>query len=70
MAAELKLPASDVKDCRFPPALTVPCQIHKNCRLLAGVSNLSDEEYTASRLPHGPRTGAPRAFNVGLEYLF
>jgi Fe(3+) dicitrate transport protein len=47
--------------------LSVFYQIHRNCRLLAGVNNLFGEEYISSRLPAGPRTGAPRSFMVGVE---
>ncbi|MCC5851032.1 MAG: TonB-dependent receptor [Verrucomicrobia bacterium] len=39
-------------------------------RLLAGVQNLTDEVYVTSRIPHGPRTGAPRSAYVGFELLW
>lgn len=35
-----------------------------------GVQNLFDESYVASRLPHGPRPGAPRFAYAGLEVNF
>jgi len=35
--------------------------------LLGGVHNVTDEEYLASRHPHGPRPGQPRFAFVGLE---
>jgi len=41
--------------------------VNQTLRLFAGVQNLSDEEYITSRLPHGPRTGAPRSAYAGLE---
>ncbi len=50
--------------------LSVHYQIHQNCRLLAGVSNILGEEYISSRLPAGPRTGAPRSLMVGVECTF
>lgn len=36
-------------------------------KLFAGVHNLFDEEYIASRQPHGPRPGLPRSWFVGME---
>lgn len=36
-------------------------------KVFAGVHNLFDEEYIASRQPHGPRPGLPRTWFVGLE---
>ena len=47
--------------------LSAHYKIRENIRLLAGVSNLFDEEYVSSRVPQGPRAGAPRQFHVGVE---
>jgi Fe(3+) dicitrate transport protein len=47
--------------------LSAHYKVRENIRLLAGVSNLFDEEYISSRVPQGPRTGAPRQFHVGVE---
>jgi len=45
-------------------------QVNENTRLFAGVNNLFDEEYMASRLPHGPRPGQSRFAFVGAELQF
>ena len=42
----------------------------ENITILAGVSNLLGEEYISSRIPLGPRAGAPRAFYGGFEFTF
>lgn len=41
--------------------------VRKDVQLIAGVSNLFDEEYIVSRQPHGPRPGAPRIWFAGLQ---
>lgn len=38
--------------------------------LLGGVQNLTDEDYLSSRIPHGPRNGAPRSAYLGLEWTW
>ena len=47
--------------------LALHYQMRPEARLLAGVHNLFDEEYVASRHPHGPRPGQPLFAYVGLE---
>jgi Fe(3+) dicitrate transport protein len=42
-------------------------QVTRGARVLAGVHNLLDEKYLASRQPHGPRPGLPRMAYVGFE---
>jgi Fe(3+) dicitrate transport protein len=37
-------------------------------KIFAGVHNLLDDEYIASRQPHGPRPGLPRSWFAGLEF--
>jgi len=41
--------------------------VNQTLRLFAGLQNLTDEEYITSRIPHGPRSGAPRSVYAGLE---
>lgn len=45
-------------------------QLRKNMRLIGGVNNVFDEEYIASRQPHGPRPGQPLFAYVGAEIEF
>lgn len=47
--------------------LSAHYMVRENIRLFAGVANLLGEEYVTSRVPQGPRTGAPRTFQVGVE---
>ena len=42
-------------------------QVKRGVRILAGVHNLLDEKYLASRQPHGPRPGLPRMAYAGFE---
>jgi Fe(3+) dicitrate transport protein len=42
-------------------------QLNRSVKLFGGVHNVFQEEYIASRLPHGPRPGLPRTWFVGLE---
>jgi len=44
--------------------------LKKGIRAIAGVHNLFDEEYIASRQPHGPRPGKARFSYIGLEFDF
>jgi len=43
---------------------------NEKLRVFGKVTNLTDEEYAASRLPAGFRAGAPRLYTVGLNYNF
>ena len=45
-------------------------QLNDQAKLVAGVHNLFDEVYVASRHPHGPRPGAPQFLYVGMEIRF
>jgi Fe(3+) dicitrate transport protein len=45
-------------------------QVQEGLRLVGGVQNLFDEGYISSRLPEGPRSGAPRQFYMGFELKF
>ena len=45
-------------------------QMNRNTTVFAGLKNLLNREYIATRHPIGPRTGLPRNFNVGVEMRF
>lgn len=45
-------------------------QLTENVELFGTVQNLLDEEYVASRHPHGPRPGAPRMYQAGVDIRF
>lgn len=57
-------------DSRFLVDLTASYQATDNVKLLGGVKNVFGEEYITSRLPDGPRSGAPRFWYVGAEITF
>jgi Fe(3+) dicitrate transport protein len=57
-------------DSFFLCDLSARYRFHDRGTLFAGIKNLLDKEYTASRHPHGPRPGLPRTFNVGVEVMF
>lgn len=48
--------------------LSASLAVRNDLRLLAGVQNLTDEDYITSRIPHGPRAGAPRSVYAGFEF--
>jgi Fe(3+) dicitrate transport protein len=50
--------------------LSMGYQVHRNCRLVAGISNLAGEEVIVSRLPFGARANQPRTYFGGLELRF
>jgi len=45
-------------------------QLNEQAKIVAGVHNLFDEVYVASRHPHGARPGAPQFLYVGMEIKF
>jgi len=45
-------------------------QVKRGIKILAGVHNLLNEKYIASRQPHGPRPGMPRMAYAGFELSF
>ncbi len=57
-------------DSYFLLDVSVHYSLTENARVMAGVQNLLDEKYIASRLPHGPRPGHPRFANISLEVSF
>jgi Fe(3+) dicitrate transport protein len=50
--------------------LSLQYQIRENIRLIAGISNLTGEEYIVSRLPYGARSNQPRSYYGGVEIRF
>ncbi len=54
----------------FVADFSVRYRFRESAFLFAGIRNLFDREYIASRHPHGPRPGAPRLFHVGMETYF
>lgn len=50
--------------------LVANVQIHPTLRLFGSIRNLLDQQYVASRHPHGPRPGLPLTFLAGLEWKF
>ncbi|MGF1678628.1 MAG: TonB-dependent receptor family protein, partial [Candidatus Methylacidiphilales bacterium] len=57
-------------DSYFVMDLAASVQLVKWAKLLGGVKNITGDEYIVSRIPHGPRPGAPRLFYVGAEVEF
>jgi len=57
-------------DSHFVVDLSGFYRLTDDAKIIAGVHNLFDEEYIASRHPHGPRPGAPQFFYAGLEINF
>ncbi len=57
-------------DSRWIVDISAYVQLKENVKLLGGIHNVFDEEYVASRHPHGPRPGRPRFFYIGLEMKF
>lgn len=57
-------------DSHFVVDLSSYYQLSDNTRLLAGIHNVFDETYLASRHPHGPRPGKSRSAYMGIEVQF
>lgn len=57
-------------DSHFVVDLSSYYQLNKNAKLLAGIHNIFDEDYMASRHPHGPRPGKSHFVYVGIEIDF
>jgi Fe(3+) dicitrate transport protein len=57
-------------DSRVILDLSAHYRVSENAKVIAGIHNLLDEEYVASRLPHGPRPGQPLTAHIGLEVTF
>ena len=70
-ARNLDSPVDSAREGRIDGGFTVDLaghlQITETLKLIGGVHNLLDERLTVSRIPEGPRTGAPRQFFVGFE---
>ena len=50
--------------------LSAHYMIRDNVKLLAGIQNILDDSYVVSRLPEGPRSGAPQYIYAGFEMKF
>jgi Fe(3+) dicitrate transport protein len=50
--------------------LSVQYQVNDSVRLVAGIANLTGEEYIVSRLPYGARSNQPRSYYGGVEIRF
>jgi Fe(3+) dicitrate transport protein len=57
-------------DSAFVVDVTARCRLGDHATVFAGVSNVLNDEYIASRLPLGPRGGQPRMFFGGIELQF
>lgn len=57
-------------DDAFILDLSLQYQVTENIRLIAGISNLTGEEYIISRLPYGARGNQPRTYYGGVEIRF
>ncbi len=45
-------------------------QVNQSLNLFANIQNIFEEKWVASRIPHGPRPGAPRHASVGLVWQY
>jgi len=57
-------------DSYFLIDLSINFQVSKSSSVFASMQNALDERWLASRIPHGPRPGAPRQTAVGVEWRF
>ena len=57
-------------DSQFVIDLTARYALTERVSVFANAFNLLDREYIASRLPEGPRPGAPQTFLAGIEANF
>lgn len=64
------IPANERTDSAFVVDLGATYRLTEHFSLLARVQNLLDEEYIASRSPHGVRPGLDRLAMVGLQASF
>ena len=70
-------PVTGTPDARFGKVdsfttldLSLYFQLREGLDLFVYGQNVLDEEYLVSRLPHGPRPGAPATYGVGIEARF
>lgn len=70
-------PTAGTPDARFGKIdsyttvdLSIYYRVWRNVELFAYAQNVFDESYIASRLPQGPRPGAPRMLGVGVQAQF
>jgi Fe(3+) dicitrate transport protein len=50
--------------------LSLQYRVNENVRLIAGISNVTGEEFIVSRLPYGARGNQPRSYYGGVEIRF
>ncbi len=54
-------------DGGFTVDVTAHFQVSPRVKMIGGIHNLLDEQLLTSRIPEGPRVGAPRTFFIGFE---
>jgi Fe(3+) dicitrate transport protein len=73
-ARNVDSPVDSAREGRIDGGITVDLaahiQVSEKVKLIAGVHNLFDETLLVSRIPEGPRAGAPRQVFVGFELLW
>ena len=57
-------------DSYFLADVSFHYQISKETNFFVSIQNAMDEKWLASRIPHGPRPGAPRQSSVGVEWRY
>ncbi|MCZ6674156.1 MAG: TonB-dependent receptor, partial [Verrucomicrobia bacterium] len=73
----LEVNTSGLADARFGKSdsyflvdLSYRYEISNTTTVFASIQNAFDENWLASRIPHGPRPGAPRQSTIGIEWSF
>ena len=57
-------------DSYFLLDVSTAYKVNPKVNVFANFRNITDEVYMTSRLPHGPRAGAPRQIFGGMEVTF
>jgi Fe(3+) dicitrate transport protein len=57
-------------DSYFLIDLNYRYELSETTAVFVSVQNAFDEAWLASRIPHGPRPGAPRQSSVGVDWTF
>ena len=68
VAGQGDIPADESTDTRVILDLTAEYEVIAHARAFAGMQNVTDEIYLASRRPAGVRPGLPRTFVAGLKF--
>ncbi len=73
-ASNVERPTTDARfgktDSAWVVDLAGRIEVLEGLNLIGGVNNLFDKDYVSSRLPHGPRSAAPRTIYAGVQYRF